>query len=122
MSSFKENIDDERISFIKNYPIPNNKEDIIEFLLLASSNISLSDYDNGYNRVQEVEAWKSMYDHAYEKAKILLAGTSEFTDIKKAHDELEKSISSHKKKSNMITAILFIGSIIFYIILMYWLR
>ena len=51
MSSFNENIDDERISFIKNYPIPNNKEDIIEFLLLASSNISLSDYDNGYNSI-----------------------------------------------------------------------
>lgn len=41
--------DEKIISLIKTYPIPNNKEDVLEFLILAISNIREEDYDTYLN-------------------------------------------------------------------------
>ncbi len=42
---------DQVVSFIKNYSVPNSKEDIIEFMILASSNIDIDLYSLKSNSV-----------------------------------------------------------------------
>ena len=55
----------EKASYIRNYPIPNSKEDILEFMILASSNI------NGESNITVFEAWSAKLEQAYQKAKMV---------------------------------------------------
>ena len=74
------------INTIKSFPIPNNKEDIMEFMILASSNIDLDAYDSASgglkNARQEVSnAWVSKMEQAYQKACIICKDDPEFKKI-----------------------------------------
>lgn len=53
---------EEKASMRRNYPIPNSKEDIVEFMILASSNISGEADKNIF------EAWVAKFEQAYQKA------------------------------------------------------
>ena len=73
-------IDEQKVDLIKNYPIPNTKEDIMEFIFLASSNIDMKVYgmDGARNQAQRElsDAWVAKFDQAYQKASIILASDS----------------------------------------------
>lgn len=73
---------EEKANIIRNFPVPNTREDIIEFMILASSNIQ----NNGEN----VEAWQSKENQVYEKASLLFGNTTEFTRIKEMHSKNQK--------------------------------
>lgn len=81
---------EQKILVIRNYPIPNAKEDIIEFMILASSNIS-GEADNGV-----FEAWIAKFGQAYQKAKITLQNDSAFTQIQEIYEKTEKTIALGK--------------------------
>ena len=88
-----------KISLIRSFVIPNTKEDMLEFLILASSNINLQRY-NDFDTISESEkavsdAWQAKFEQAYEKAKLSFGDTPEFEKIhaiyKKKTGEVEKS-------------------------------
>ena len=54
----------EKISLIRTFPIQNTKEDILEFMILASTNIENS------SQQDVAEAWSVKFEQAYEKSKI----------------------------------------------------
>jgi len=57
----------EKANIIKNFPVPNSKEDLLELLAMASSNA----YDNDGHIGAEEEGWIQKTDQIYSKIKIV---------------------------------------------------
>ena len=105
-------IDREIITLIKNFPIPNNKEDIYEFLILACSNIDeeiLKAHDNLEVDIPNVhefnalrsrsKAWLAKATQAYQKAQIGFANTEQFKQIDSIYKEkLESTKQANKQR------------------------
>lgn len=61
-----------KANLIRTFPIPNTREDILEFMILASTNI-----ENSF-QADISEAWSVKFEQAYEKAKVLYGDLAEF--------------------------------------------
>ena len=81
---------EQKAMIIRNYPIPNSKEDIIEFMILASSNIG-GELDNGV-----FEAWIAKFEQAYQKAQLTLKNDPVFSQIEEIYEKTEKTIALEK--------------------------
>ena len=69
-----DNIDKQKMDLIKNFPIPNTKEAIQEFLILASSNMKVELVGSKSEQAAQqalAVAWRAKYEQAYKKAQIL---------------------------------------------------
>lgn len=79
--------DKQRIALIKAFPIPNMKEDIIEYMILASSNIGYSEgkYKDGDAKEYE-EAWMAKFLQGYQKAKLVFVNDKEFSKIQEVYE------------------------------------
>ena len=69
----KATTDTRRADLIRTFPIPNTREDILEFMILASTNI-----ENSF-QADISEAWSVKFEQAYEKSKVLYGELPEFT-------------------------------------------
>ena len=67
--------DEQKINLISNFPIPNTKEDLYEFLILAASNINADLYDSLNGELNKItnksqiavsDAWKSKFEQSSE--------------------------------------------------------
>lgn len=85
---------EQKISIIRNFYIPNTKEDIYEFVILATSNMNSYDYD--------YEAWEIKLEQAYQKAMLSFGGTQEFQYI----NQLYMKAKRHKKLKYFIRTIM----------------
>lgn len=81
------NSEEKRIELIKNFYIPNTKEDIYEFFIYAMSNLSTSE--------READAWRVKLEQTYHKAKLSFGNTTEFEYI---HNLYVKTSKEHSKK------------------------
>ena len=79
--------EEKRIELIKNFYIPNTKEDIYEFFIYAMSNLSASE--------READAWQVKLEQTYHKAKLSFGNTEEFEYI---HNLYIKTSKEHSKK------------------------
>ena len=79
--------EEKRIGLIKNFYIPNTKEDIYEFFIYAMSNLSASE--------READAWQVKLEQTYHKAKLSFGNTAEFEYI---HNLYIKTAKEHHKK------------------------
>lgn len=115
-------VDDLILNLIRNYSIPNNKEDIFEFIILAASNINMSvvsarNYaEFGVNSNNEFaylkaknDAWISKFNQAYEKANLSFESDTDFYKIKKIYEKTNKSIKKATKRKTTKTALLILG-------------
>lgn len=99
--------DTQKLSLIRNFPIPNSVDDILEFMMLAVANIdtSLSKNTamNRLNSLQQVEtgatigrtisnAWVSKMQQAYQKAEITFPNDPAFAKIQKIYFEKMKEL------------------------------
>lgn len=66
----------EKANIIKNFPVPNSKEDLLELLAMASSNA----FDNDGYVGDEEEVWIQKTDQIYSKIKIAAEKDPEFLD------------------------------------------
>lgn len=82
------NNDGAKISIIRNFPVPNTKEDVYEFMLLASNNI-LSNDASDLRRT-----WQAKFDQIYQRAKIILP-EKDFTQISLLYEETLKKLRSN---------------------------
>lgn len=93
--------DEQKISLIRNFPIPNTKEDLYEFLILSKSNIEIDLYENTQiksTRLAVSDAWKAKFEQAYQKAKLLLKNDDKMIEIDRMNKEINNSINKAKKK------------------------
>lgn len=108
--SFEKQKAREKANLIINYSVPNAKEDIMEFMILAASNI---DVKHGID--DEVsKAWISKLEQVYQKAELSMGNRSDFVQIKNIYDKKKKQINEKKLKGILMIP----GFIAFYAFLM----
>lgn len=109
--------DEQKISLIRSFSIPNTKEDIFEFMILAASNIDLKLYGLGDMGVITAsqravsDAWLAKFEQAYEKASFAFSTSSDFLSIKDIHDKKIKQLK--RKKWEILMLILGILALAF---------
>ncbi|RHK66625.1 zinc ribbon domain-containing protein [Streptococcus parasanguinis] len=118
--------DEGKINLIRSFSIPNTKEDILEFMILAASNIDLKLYGKentaGINSPQRSisDAWLAKFEQAYEKAKFSFYGYPDFMNIKEIYEkkmiQLEEE-KRRKKNSERNSIILLVAIFVVLIIL-----
>ena len=95
---------EKKIDIIKTFAIPNTKEDVQEFLILALCSIDMDSYSSSEEHSAAVllsNAWISKFDQAYEKAKKLFKDSSELKEIDALYNEYlrkKEKIKSAKKR------------------------
>ena len=96
----------QKADLIRTYAIPNTKEDILEFVILASSNIDPTSYTRGGIIVaggtsqQELsEAWMAKLEQAYHKAALLLPRSQEYSRIEAIYNDKKKQLDNCRNKS-----------------------
>lgn len=80
----------QKIDIIRSFPIPNTKEDIFEFMIMASTNISSEPNKEVFN------AWIAKFEQSYQKAKILLGNDSSLVEVQRVYSETKRNINKSK--------------------------
>lgn len=90
------------INIIRTFPVPNNKEDLLEFLLISKSNIIKCDKNgDGFLSDEENEllnAWLTKVNQCINKAKITFKNSSDKMIFEASNDEIEKLVCDFKKR------------------------
>ncbi|RKM55406.1 zinc ribbon domain-containing protein [Butyrivibrio sp. CB08] len=109
------------IQLIRNYAIPNNTADILDFLILAVSNIVPSAFDefNGTNVQKETdkhlsEAWISKYQQAVQKAKVLGMEQDKIDRAEQFYNEKMRQVKKEKAKVPIFLLAMFAGIILMF--------
>lgn len=106
---------EQKINLIRSFAIPNTKEDIYEFMILAASNIDLQVYgfgDQGIltaSRKAISDAWMAKFEQAYQKAFLVFGSSSDFQSIKVLYNTKMKQVK--RKKGSVITLISILGAL-----------
>lgn len=90
----------EKIALIINYSVPNTKEDIMEFMILAASNIDVKKgVDDDLSK-----AWMTKLDQVYQKAEITMGGHPDFGQIKSIYDRKMNELKKKKTRGFIMGA------------------
>lgn len=81
---------DQKVTLIRNFPISNTKEDIFEFMILASSSIT-----GEYNEAV-FNAWLAKFEQCYQKAKLVFGNDSDFAKIQSLYEQTTKQVSKER--------------------------
>ena len=90
--------DAQKASLIRNFPIPNTKEDILEFVILAATNFNMQhdpQEDGGKKDISD--AWCAKIEQSYQKAKLLFNGDKDFFEIQDVYDQTHSQIKELKQ-------------------------
>lgn len=82
----REEIDKEIKNLVISFPIPNTREDILEFMILAASNAETSD------------VWIPKIEQAYKKAQTVFGTEPEYFQIEEIYKESRKRIKRKSRK------------------------
>lgn len=114
------NIEDEnkKIEAIKMYPIPNNKEDIIEFMLLACSNFDAKYYATNKQGDSLANAWYTKIEQCYKKAVMMFTESADLQKIEKLYKEINVTTNTIERNKLIMTttgiALIIVSVIMFY--------
>lgn len=92
-----------KIELIKTFPIPNNREDIIEFMFLASSNFDARHYATNKATDSVSGAWLSKIDQCYKKGKIMFTNQGDLIAIESIYNEVHAKTKSVEKSKLIMT-------------------
>lgn len=101
--------DAQKISLIQSFSVPNTKEDMLEFMILAITNINTSTFGTtGENKGEKAmaNAWFSKVKQVYMKACHSYGSEKEFSRIKNLYVECEQEIRKQKRKGGLKFALL----------------
>jgi hypothetical protein len=90
----------QKIDLIKTFPIPNTKEDIMEYMLLASSNIGYVAKDNPIDKEYE-NAWVTKFMQGYQKAKLVFSEDYDFNKIQQLYENTLSRLDNAEKQNNL---------------------
>ena len=99
-----QSVDEQKIDLIKNFSIPNTKEDVLEFIVLAAANIDLKVYGLDSSRYQMLaparrelsDAWLAKLEQADRKAEIMFGHTQEYLSMRNVYENKMKAIKKQK--------------------------
>ncbi len=91
--------EDTKIEAIKNYVIPNSKEDIMEFMLFATSNFDEKLYLSNVNGDNIACAWHTKIEQCYKKAMLMFTDQNDIRKIEGLYNEcVSKTVTTKKRK------------------------
>lgn len=94
---FERQREQEKASLITGYVIPNSKEDVMEFILFASSNV-----DPGHADGLIAKAWLSKLDQACRKAELFMGDDPDIARVKAVYERKLEEIAREKRKSLLV--------------------
>lgn len=109
--------DEQKINLIRSFLIPNTKEAIMEFMILAASNINYKLYGLGDKGVltssqKEIsDAWFAKIEQAYEKANLVLTG-KDLDSIHNIYLKTRRKLRKEKIKLLLLIAGCFLGPVL----------
>lgn len=103
--NFEEEKRKQKANVIINYSVPNTKEDILEFMILAASNISVK---QGIDDIVS-KAWLSKLEQVYQRAEITMGNSKDFVQIKNIYENKKKEIKDKKKRTIIIAVSCVVG-------------
>ena len=107
-NEFEEQKEREKINVIKNFSVPNTKEDIIEFMILVSSNIDVKKgVDDDVSK-----AWISKLEQVYQRAQLTMGKNRDFAVIKNIYDRKKAELKNRKFKGLAIASFIVGGYIL----------
>lgn len=98
-------VDEQKISLIQSFTVPNTKEDMLEFMILATSNVNYNVYKVDYysRRIEKEkavnEAWVAKIKQVYNKAKVSYGSDVDFQQIEMIYNNCMSEIKTTKRKS-----------------------
>lgn len=95
--------DEQKISLIKSFSVPNTKEDMLEFMILATSSINMRSYDLTNTNISKSEkeisaAWFSKAQQIFEKAKRSDSTDDTLGEIDLLYTKCKEEIKRVKRK------------------------
>lgn len=90
--------DSEKIQLIRFFPIPNSKEDILEFMILAVSNFDAEYYVSHLDEKDISDAWLAKIEQSYQKANISLPQGNELNKINELYKGVNEQVQKIQKK------------------------
>lgn len=94
--------DEQKISLIKSFSVPNTKEDILEFMILSTSNMDTSVYGSTDTPTASAKAianaWDAKIRQVYEKAKNSYGMDTDFQRIEQLYNNYTIDLNNQKKK------------------------
>lgn len=117
-SAFMETMDGERsraeeaANLIRSFPIPNAKEDLFEFAVMAASNFETDYWSMNSLQRTESDAWKSKFEQAYQKAKIIFGEDKEFLLLQSLYQQKMVDMKKGKSKNGFWLLVLILSLLI----------
>lgn len=113
-------INAQKVSLIRNFPVPNTKEDMLEFMIMAVSNLNMKAFD-GYTSISNDEkelndAWFAKITQIYEKAKRTHFSDNTFSEITSLYNSCNRNIKKTKKNGKLKSTLLFACFPLFFIV------
>lgn len=99
----------QKANIIRSFPVPNTKEDIFEFMILASANI-----DEHPNK-EVFEAWIAKFEQCYQKAKISFNQESDFIKIQAIYEKTCVNIKKIRRKGSLRKLLIIVLPILIFI-------
>lgn len=90
--------DEQRAWLIRNFTIPNTKEDILEFIILASTNANIECMTNEIS-----EAWIAKLEQCHHKAELILVDDPDYPKMQQIYESTCKKFRSVKNKRKIKT-------------------
>ena len=117
--------DEQKISLIKSFSVPNTKEDMLEFMILATSSMNMKAYDSSDTTVSKSEkeinaAWFSKVQQVYEKAKRSYSSDNTFSEIRELYEKCNNEIKKSKKKGIIKWCLLFGWMPVLFAVIFIW--
>lgn len=91
--------DSEVVRLIKVFPVPNSREDILEFMVLASSNFNEEAYIEHMDEENISAAWFSKIEQCHKKASLSLSG-EDMLKVNEIYSAITERVAVAKKKSS----------------------
>ncbi len=97
--------EDKKIEAIKNYVIPNSKQDIMEFMLLATSSFDERLYLSSRQGESIATAWRTKVEQCYKKAMLLFTDQNDIRKIENLYNESIYKTKNAKKRKIILAAV-----------------
>lgn len=102
----------EQIKIVSSFAIPNNQEDILEFMIIASSNFDEKIFVEKSQEYDLTDAWMSKIESCYEKAKVYVIDARVKELVESRYREIKSRVKkeSNASKRNKVMPVILIGS------------
>lgn len=109
-----------KIEYIKSYPIPNDKQSIMEFMVLACTNFDEEYHAKHLDDDDISDAWWILIEKCYKQSKYVLSNSE---DINKVEEMYQSALSSKsnaikKAKKKKLYLLIFVLSVFFILLIL----